>query len=211
MSQRNGSHPNITHSYYSTYNASTPYLGPQHKPYFIIAVIILTVFNIFPMLLMFAYPTTLFQKTLGCFPRVNWHFLHTFKDHFQGCYKNGTNNTWDYRYIAGMYLLIRIIYHILDIIILKYNYNNVLYFLTPLSMSLIFGILRPYRTDAYNRLDSVYFGLLTFAQMWVICPVFITTVPFIVIYISICVPLFHTIFVLLIYIALPIIKFCYIR
>ena len=101
--QRNSSHPNMTNSYYSMYNASMPYLGPRHKPYFILAVIILTVFNIFPMFLMFAYPTTLFQKTLGCFPRVNWHFLHTFMDHFQGCYKNGTNNTRDYRYIAGMY------------------------------------------------------------------------------------------------------------
>ena len=211
VSQRNGCYPNTAHSYYSMYNASMPYLGPQHKPYFILAVIILTVFNIFPMLLMFVYPTTLFQKTLGCFPRVNWHFLHTFMDHFQGCYKNGTNNTWDYRYIAGMYLLIRIIYHIPDIITLNHKYNNFLYFLMPLLISLIFGSFRPYRTDAYNRLDCVYFGLLAFAQLWGICVVYIINLPIIVIYMVICVPVFHTIFVLLIYIALPIIKFCYIR
>ena len=210
--QRNGSNFNMTHSYYTMYNASMPYLGPQHKPYFLLAVIILTVFNIFPMLLMFAYPTTLFQKTLGCFPRVNWHFLHTFMDNFQGCYKNGTNNTRDYRYIAGMYLLIRIVYHILDNIILKQIYNNILNVLTPLSMSLIFGILHPYRTDTYNRLDCVYFGLLAFVQLWVVYGMYIINVPIIVIYIMvICVPVFHTIFVLLIYIALPIIKFCYIR
>ena len=199
------------HSYYSMYNASMPYLGPQHKPYFILAVIVLAVFNIFPMFLMFVYPTTLFQKVLGCFPRVNWHFLHTFMDHFQGCYKNGTNNPRDYRYIAGMYLLIRIVYHILDIFILKHNYNNVLYFLMPLSMSLIFGILRPNRIDAYNCLDCFYFGLLAFAQLWGICAVYIINLPIIVFYMVICVPMLHTIFVLLIYIALPIIKFCYIR
>ena len=207
--QRNDSHLNMTHSYYSTYNASMPYLGPQHKPYFIIAVIVLTVFNIFPMFLMFAYPTTLFQKTLGCFPRVNWHFLHTFMDHFQGCYKNRTNNTWDYRYIAGMYLLIRIVYHIPDILSIKHY--TAIYFLTPLAMSLIFGILRPYRSDAYNHLDCVYFGLLAFIRLWGMCGIYIIHVPIIVIYMVICVPLFHTIFVLLIYIALPIIKFCYIR
>ena len=206
--QRNGSHPNITHSYYSMYNASIPYLGPQHKPYFIIAVIILTVFNIFPMLLVFAYPTTLFQKTLGCFPKVNWHFLHTFMDYFQGCYKNGTNNTLDYRYIAGMYLLIRIIHHIPDMLCNRYS---AFYFLIPLAMSLIFGMLRPYRTDAYNRLDCLYFGLLALAQLWRMCAMYIVHVPIIVIYMVICVPIFHTIFVLLVYIALPIIKFCYIR
>ena len=132
-------------------------------------------------------------------------------DHFQGCYKNGTNNTWDYRYIAGMYLLIRIIYHIPDIITLNHKYNNFLYFLMPLLISLIFGSFRPYRTDAYNRLDCVYFGLLAFAQLWGICVVYIINLPIIVIYMVICVPVFHTIFVLLIYIALPIIKFCYIR
>ena len=208
--QRNGSHPNITHSYYSMYNASTPYLGPQHKPYFILAVIILTVFNIFPMLLMFAYPTTLFQKTLGCFPRVDWHFLHTFMDYFQGCYKNGTNNTRDYRYIAGMYLLIRIFYHIPDI--LSYNYyNTACNFLMPLAMSLIFGILRPYHTDTYNRLDCALFGLLTFARLWGIYGVYIIHMPIIVMHMMICVPIFYTIFALLNFIALPIIKFCYIR
>ena len=186
-----------------------PYLGPQHKPYFILAVIILTVFNIFPMLLMFAHPTTLFQKTLGCFPKVNWHFLHTFMDYFQGCYKNGTNNTRDYRYIAGMYLLIRIIHHIPDT--LGYKYNTTCNFLTPLAMSLIFGIFHPYRTNAYNRLDCAFFGLLAFTRLWGLCGVYILHVSIIVIHMMICVPIFYTIFAFLYFIALPIIKFCYIR
>ena len=116
----------------------------------------------------------------------------------------------EHRYIAGMYLLFRIVYHILDIIILKHKYNYVLGFVTPLSMSLIFGILHPYLTDTYNHLDCVYFGILSFARLWGICAEFITNLPIIVIYMVICVPLFHTIFVVFIYIALPIIKFCYI-
>ena len=78
-------------------------------------------------------------------------------------------------------------------------------------MSLMFGILRPYHTDTYNRLDCVYFGLLAFAQLWRICLTYIIHVPFIVLYMMICVFIFHTIFVLLVYIALPIIKFSYIR
>ena len=104
---------------------------------------------------MFAYPTTLFQKTLCCFPRVNWHFLHTFMDYFQGCYKNGTNNTQDYRYIAGMYLLIRIIHHIPDML------SNTFYCRIFFNKSLILGFFVHYHTDAYNRLDCVYFGLYT--------------------------------------------------
>ena len=78
----------------------------------------------------------------------------------------------------------------------------------PLSMSLIFGILHPYRTDAYNRLGCAYFGLLAFAQLLGISELYIKNVPIIVFYMLICVPI---IFVLLFYIALPIVKFCYSR
>ena len=36
-------------------------------------------------------------------------------------------------------------------------------------MTLVFGILRPYRTDVYNRLDCTYFGLLAFTRLFGIC------------------------------------------
>ena len=97
---------------YTHYNASVPYLGEEHKPYFIVAIIVLLVFNVFPMLLLLLYPTKPFQKLLNCFPRMRWDYLHISMDFFQGCYKNGTNNTLDCRYFAGLYLLIRFIYHI---------------------------------------------------------------------------------------------------
>ena len=86
---------------YTLYNASVPYLGEDHKPYFILAIIVLLVFNIFPMLLLLLYPAKPFQKLLNCFPQMRWDYLHIFMDFFQGCYKNGTNNTLDYRYFAG--------------------------------------------------------------------------------------------------------------
>ena len=158
--------PNKTR--YTLYNASVPYLGEEHKPYFILAITVLLVFNIFPMLLLLLYPTKPFQKLLNCFPQMRWDYLHIFMDCFQGCYKNGTNNTLDYRYFAGLYLLFRFINHINTI----YNhpsYTIMIQNILHLTVSILFGVLRPYRNDFYNRLDCTFFGLLTFGSVWMLC------------------------------------------
>ena len=145
---------------YTLYNASVPYLGEDHKPYFILAIIVLLVFNIFPMFLLLLYPTKPFQKLLNCFPRMRWDYLHIFMDCFQGCYKNGTNNTLDYRYFAGLYLLIRFISH-MSKIHSDWSYSMIIRAILCLTVSILFGVLRPYRKDFYNRLDCAFFGLLT--------------------------------------------------
>ena len=151
---------------YTLYDASVLYLGEEHKFYFILAIIVLLVFNFFSMLLLLLYPTKPFQKLLNCFPRMRWDYLHIFMDCFQGCYKNGTNNTLDYRYFAGLYLLIRFIHHIgvfygSSTITIK----SILY----LTLSILFGVLRPYRNDIYNRLDCMFFGLATLGSVCILC------------------------------------------
>ena len=182
---------NGTSTYFSVYNTSVSYLGPQHKPYFILAIAILTLFNILPMFLLFAYPTKIFQKTLNCFPRVQWHFLHVFMDSFQGCYKNGTNNTRDYRYFAGIYLLIRLVNNVPNFF--DSHYTVAIHFLTPLVVSLLFGVLRPYRKDKFNRLDCAYFGLYALINIWSDTGKYVNHHPsVIVIYVISLIPVVHT-------------------
>ena len=164
--ESNGSPPSGTR--YTLYNASVPYLGEDHKPYFILAIIVLLVFNIFPMLLLFLYPTKPFQKLLNCFPRMRWDNLHIFMDFFQGCYKNGTNNTLDYRYFAGLYHLIRFI-SLTSIIHSDWSYTIIIQSILYLTVSILFGVLRPYRNDIYNRLDCTFFGLLTLGIVCILC------------------------------------------
>ena len=153
---------------YTLYNASVPYLGEEHKPCFILAIIVLLVFNIFPMLLLLLYPTKPFQRLLNCFPRMHWDYLHIFMDFFQGCYKNGTNNTLDHRYFAGLYLLIRFINYI-SRIHSDWSYTIVIRTILYLTVSILFGVLRPYRKDFYNRLDCAFFGLLTLGCVCILC------------------------------------------
>ena len=91
------------------FDASIEYFSRQHLPFAVLAICVLLVFVVFPMLLLLLYPMRSFQRCLGYCTRIRWQFLHTFADAFQGCYKNGTNGTRDYRYFAGLYLVFRIV------------------------------------------------------------------------------------------------------
>ncbi len=168
----------VISSYYLKFNASihVHYNSAEHKPYLILSVSVLIIFNLLPIILLFVYPIKIFQRGLNSISCVNWHYLHTFMDCFQGCYKNGTENTRDYRYFAGIYLLIRLTYQIPGVIDMNHKnyYSNVL---VPYLASLLFGIFRPYRVSFYNRLDCAYFGLLTLGRLWLLTGKVVTPLP----------------------------------
>ncbi len=136
----------------------------------------LVFFNLIPLLLLQFYPTNWFQKFLGCFPRVNWLPLHAFMDIFQGCYKNGTEGTRDYRYFSGFYLMIRVLH------LIPFYYqtiSNIRYIFVPLLFSYAFAVLRPYKRHIlilYSSSSMLYvFGwyihlILTSTLLyWCIC------------------------------------------
>ena len=91
------------------YNTSIEYFSREHLPFVLPAICVLLVFVVFPLLLLLLYPVRSFQRCLGYCTKIRWQFLHIFADAFQGCYKNGTNSTCDYRYFAGLYLLFRVV------------------------------------------------------------------------------------------------------
>ena len=91
-------------------DASIEYFSRQHLPFAVLAICVLLVFVIFPLLLLLLYPMRTSQRCLGYCTKVRWQFLHTFADAFQGCYRNGTIGTHDYRYFAGLYLFFRIVW-----------------------------------------------------------------------------------------------------
>ena len=90
------------------YDASIEYFSAPHLPFALLAICVLSVFVFLPALVLLLYPTRIFQRSLGCC-RVRWLALHAFADTFNGYYKNGTEGTRDYRYFAGLYLILRIV------------------------------------------------------------------------------------------------------
>lgn len=95
------------------YDPSLPYFGTRHLPYAILALFFLTIFVIIPTVVLILYPFSFFQKFLSCFP-IQWHFLRTFVDSLQGCYKDGTEpGTLDCRYFAQVGLFIRVAFFVI--------------------------------------------------------------------------------------------------
>ena len=140
------------------YNASIEYFSRQHLPFAVLAICVLLVFVLFPLLLLLLYPMRSFQRCLGYCTRIRWQFLHTFADVFQGCYKNGTNGTRDFRYFAGLYLLFRIALFTAFISFINYVWLIVILF--PAFVSLLFALFRPYKSNCFNIIDCLAFALV---------------------------------------------------
>ena len=82
----------------------------------IFAILVLILLVLIPMLYIQLYPFKLFHKLLECLHLNKLPILTSLGDVFTGPYKNGTTNKLDYRYFAGIYLLLRIIILLLHFI-----------------------------------------------------------------------------------------------
>ena len=130
--------------------------------YIIVAIFLLCTFVLIPPILLF-YPTlvTLIGKlsrnylTLGRFyPGIK---LQAFFDEFHGCYKDGSGQGVDCRWFSSFYFFLRII---LFVIYTQTNYWHVQYVLMLLiflTVALIFALVRPYKNDWINNLDTAMF------------------------------------------------------
>ena len=139
-------------STYLFYDGTTEHFGKEHLPYAILAVVVLLVFNIFPLLLLCLYPCRCFQR---CLSRCNLRsqLLHTLMDAFQGHYKDGTNGTRDCRYFSALYLIIRMCFLVEGSL---FSFSHVW---LPISASLLLVALflnatfRPYKSRIHNNID----------------------------------------------------------
>ena len=162
------------------YDSSIPYFSTEHLPFAILAITVLLFCVALPMLVLLLYPTKTFQKCLGCCS-IRWHALHAFVDVFQGCYKNGTAGTPDYRCFAGLYLLWRILFYISQV--LSVNHMWLFKILVPSTAALLFLLMRPYKDNRFNILDSLIMSLLSFSEFWAMYVTFVCDVSYAVVYI----------------------------
>ena len=136
------------------YDGTVDYFGSEHLPYALFAIVILLVFTLFPILLLCLYPCHCFQKFLNrC--HVRSQALHTFMDAFQGCYKDGTNGTRDYRYFSAVYLITRVAVH-LSLVFNFLSLNNSVFIALLSIVVLLLSTLRPYKKDFFNKLDILF-------------------------------------------------------
>ena len=136
------------------FDATVEYFGKEHLPYGVTAIVVLLVFIICPLLLLCLYPCRCFQKCLNhC--RLQCLMLRTFMDAFQGCYKDGTNGTRDCRYLAGVYLVVRIASFAAYAVSLQNLYFQIIGII-PLMFALLIVLVQPYKSRVYNVVDTVF-------------------------------------------------------
>ena len=132
------------------------YFEGGHLPYAIIALFVLVFFVLLPPILLILHSCNV------CRCRCCNHFIKSFTDIFEGCYKDGSSNERerDYRYFSGIHLLLRFV--VLLLINFQYS-DDIRYLLLPLLMAtfvMAMSYLQPYKEGWINLVDSIFFAIL---------------------------------------------------
>ena len=89
------------------YDATIEYMGPDHRPYAVLAILVVVVGVLFPLVFLLLYPMQWFQKCLNrC--GLNSPGLQMFMQCFQGYYRDRTDGGKECRYFAAVYPALRI-------------------------------------------------------------------------------------------------------
>ena len=115
-------------------------------------------FIVFPVFLLFFYPTKIFRKLLSkCLSNRLLIFLNIFIEKFHCCYKDGLDDTKDMRSFSGIYFLLRIIIYfagLINIKTLKFNTHFAQGFIFSVA-AFIVAICRPYKRTCMNIIDCI--------------------------------------------------------
>ena len=141
------------------YQGDMKYFGKEHLPFALLAIVVLLMLVLIPLLVFVVYPRS--QKCCRIMRR-NQLLVELFIKLFQGCFKDGTNGTRDYRWFSVFYFMLRFLMFITHI--LGYNGKPHMSYLLPglvlLMASLTVLLLKPYKESIYNSVDGI---LLAFA------------------------------------------------
>ena len=138
------------------FQESWEYFGSEHAPFAVLAIIVLLMLVLIPLLLFVIYPMKVCQR--HCFRiRCVQVGLHSFVELFQGCFKDGTSDTRDFRLFSIFYFALRILMFVTHII--GFGGSPRISFLLPglvlLGASQTILIIRPYKKNLHNIMDGV--------------------------------------------------------
>ena len=139
------------------------YMSAQHLPFALLGLAVLIVLAVLPIMLFIVYPMKCCQNSWGQ-KYCNKVGVRHFVELFQGCFKDGTDNTRDFRWFAIFYFALRFVMFVTHMI--GYGGTPKTSFLLPgvmlIGASLTMLIFRPYKKDIYNIVDGI---MLTFGAL----------------------------------------------
>ena len=133
-----------------SFDMKQDYFKGVHGAVGFFAILVLLFLIVLPTLYILLYPFKWFHKLLDCL-HLRKQLLISLGDVFTGPYKNGTENTYDYRFMAGLYLLAK------AIILSQFVYGYYSIFSIPISqaccsflLAVIVIIFRPFQRNIHN-------------------------------------------------------------
>ena len=124
------------------------------------AILVLLIVILLPTLYIQLYPFKWFHKLLDCL-HLRKQLLISLCDIFTGPYKNGSENTFDYRFVAGLYIWARVI--TLSLCVLE----NVLFTISitlaccSFLLALIILIFRPFKRNIHSFSEVLIAFMIT--------------------------------------------------
>ena len=157
------------------YDGTMDYFGWPHAVAGLFAIFILLLVVLLPMLYLLFYPIKIFQRLLDKMKFQN-EFLKMLMDVFTGPFKDGTDNSKDYRWFAVIYLLLRVI--AISFYYIPYEYH-VIVFAFQLIVFVITGgviiIFRPYKRNIHNFSEFLLISILAAISTLPLTLEFVTT------------------------------------
>ena len=136
------------------YDPTVDYFGSGHIYYVIVASVILVVCILLPATLL-----TFSSCIIRCLSRryhINMPRIVALAKSFNESFKDGSEGTVDLRFIAGIYLYLRIVIRLLYLL---HETKLILVFemLISILVAVGFAVVRPYKYDNHNNIDALIF------------------------------------------------------
>ena len=147
-------------SYFLYLAPDVVYFGHTHLPYALVALVLSVALVVIPTLLLFLYPCQCFQRFLNKI-NCNSQVLRTYMDVFQGHYKDGTDNSRNFRFFSGVFIAVRII-AIVQFSLFNSYFSIVTLGLCVTVLTFTVSILHPQRCHTHYILDSISLSVILF-------------------------------------------------
>ena len=163
--------------YFLYYDATVEYMGPDHRPYAVLAILVV-VGVLFPLVLLLLYPMLWFQKCLNrC--GLNSPGLQMFMQCFQGYYRDRTDGGRECRYFAAVYPACRIAAYVMGSTFLSSIFSLV-YIVICATVITAIVFVSPYKQpyEGYKKLDvamTFSIGAILIGLLFVIDSSYVST------------------------------------
>ena len=153
------SYHSLLQSYY--YDPTKPSL--RHTHYYLPVITLLITFTFLPSLLLLLYPIKCIRRFLYFVCCRRLHCIQAFADTFQGYYKDGTDGTRDYRSMASLQFIFRVVLNLgnrwfasgIPIV------NGMKYTIVMLiALSVCYLTIQPYKESYMNTTEGILYSIV---------------------------------------------------